>query len=118
MGNEGYRSARDGRPTRPLDAGAASPLPMLRDVDGSVDRLYPHVDFRPLEYVQVVSRERKREEAVEYRLIRHAVTEETRVIGGDGPRSPPRAAADYLPGEVELRPDWWWVGRAAYCSAL
>ena len=59
-----------------------------------------------------------REEAVEYRLIRHAVTEETRVIGGNGPRSPPRAAADYLPGEGELRPDWWWVGRAAYCSAL
>ena len=59
-----------------------------------------------------------REEAVEYRLIRHAVTEETRVIGGDGPASPTRAAAGYLPGEGELRPDWWWAGRAAYCSAL
>ncbi len=55
---------------------------------------------------------------MEYRLIRHAVTGETRVIGGDGLVSAPLAAADYLTQEGELRSDWWRVGRADYCTAL
>ena len=55
---------------------------------------------------------------MEYRLVRHAVTEETRVIGGDGLVSPPLIVADYLTEEGELRPGWWRADRDDYCTAL
>jgi hypothetical protein len=55
---------------------------------------------------------------MEYRLIRHALTGETRVIGGDGYVSAPLSGEHYLTDDAELRADWWRVGRGEYNTAL
>lgn len=55
---------------------------------------------------------------MEYRLIRHAVTGETLVIGADGYLSGPLGGAAYLTTDAELRADWWRVRREEYNTAL
>lgn len=55
---------------------------------------------------------------MEYRLIRHAVTGETLVIGADGYLSGPLGGAQYLTTDAELRADWWRVRREEYNTAL
>jgi hypothetical protein len=55
---------------------------------------------------------------MEYRLIRHAMTGETRLIGGDGYVSAPLGEGEYLTDDAELRPDWWRLPRGEYDTAL